>query len=310
MNRIFTITLNPTFDVHIHVEKLRQGKENYAYGRSRQAGGKGVNLSRALATCGIDNTAIVLVGRESRDEFEKCLRSDGVKFIAEYAAGSVRENITIHSGTEETRISLEGVGITDEDVGCVFNATEKLCGEGDYLVFSGRLPQGTDKRSLCEKLNAFSRKGTKLCLDSNSFSREETVYVSPWLIKPNRDELAALCGTPIDSVAGAFRCAEELTRDGVGSVLVSLGAEGAAIICKSGERFVARTQPIVAVSTIGAGDSMLAGFISAMAEGDDRSRALASAVAWGTAKCLREGTLPPLPEDISKIRRTVTVEKA
>ena len=310
MNKIFTITSNPTFDVHINVENFRQGKENYAYGRSRQAGGKGVNLSRALANCGVENTALVLVGRESREEFEKCLCSDGVRFIAEYATGKVRENITIHSGAEETRISLEGTGITDGDMGRIFDVAEKLCGDGDFLVFSGRVPQGLDRKRICEKLKAFASSGAKLCVDSNSFERSEIAFISPWLIKPNRDELAALCGMPVDSVAGAFRFAEELTRDGVENVLVSLGESGAMLVGSDGGRLVARPQAIVAVSTIGAGDSMLAGFISSMAESDDKGRALASAVAWGTAKCLREGTLPPFPEDIERIRPTVTVEKS
>lgn len=303
---IITLTINPAFDTHIEIENFILGTENYAEARSRQAGGKGINVSRALSLNGVDNTALVIIGKKNGREFEEALEADGVKYCPIYTDGEIRENITIHS-CDETRISLEGKMPTDEEVSALFEICRKNVLKGDSVVFSGRIPKGADKKNILKELKKLSDDGVKLYIDTNSFSLDEVIKVSPYLIKPNRNELASLCGK-FERNAGAFRLAAEAARRGIGRVLISLGSEGAAVI-GDGFGFYARAPKIVAKSTIGAGDSMLAGYIAAKEAGKTESEALISAVAWGSAKCLRDGTLPPLSQDIDNLEKEIKVEK-
>lgn len=303
---IITLTINPAFDTHIKIDKFITGNENYAYARSRQAGGKGINVSRALSVNGVENTAFIIIGKKNGKEFEAALENDGVKYRAIYTEGEIRENITIHSDAE-TRISLEGQMPTDGEIFTLFDECQKNVKAGDVVVFSGRIPKGADKKKILDELRKLSDEDIKLIVDTNSFTLDETIYVKPYLIKPNKNELASLCGD-FDDDAGAFRRAAEAARRGIGLVLLSLGSSGAALIGENGGVY-ARAPKIVAESTIGAGDSMLAGYIASIAAGNSESEALVSAVAWGSAKCLRDGTLPPIAADIEKFIKKIKVEK-
>lgn len=306
---ILTITLNPAFDDHIYVENFKAGAENYAIGKTRQAGGKGVNISRALVCGGIPNTALVLLGRKGAEEFMRCLKEDGVYFRQELTGGAIRENITIHCGDgSETRISLEGTGISDEDTDKLFSAANELCEEGAFVAFAGRMPSGIDRERLLSHLDELSSRGARLCVDSNSLSFGELVRIKPWLIKPNEFELASLCGRKLETRADFADAAQEFIDKGVKNVVVSLGSRGALLIGEDG-RFAARPPRITARSTIGAGDSTLAGFIAAKTAGKNGEEALAKAIAYGSAKCLREGTLPPRAEDIAQVMTGVKTER-
>ena len=303
---IITITINPAFDTHIYAENFKQGRENYAEQKNCQAGGKGVNVSRALSVNGIKNTALVLIGKENGKEFEKALVHDGVNFEAISTDGAVRENVMIHS-SDETRISLEGNIPTSEEIKKIFGLCRDMAKEGDIAVFSGRIPRGTDKALIINELKKLSAGKIKLCIDTNSFSLDDIIEIKPFLIKPNKNELASICGEFADN-AGALRAAEQAARRAGCIVLLSLGEDGAAVVSECEKRF-ARAPRIVALSTVGAGDSMLAGFISSLTRGKSMSEALVCAVAWGSAKCLRYGTLPPLPEDIANIVKNVACEE-
>lgn len=306
--KILTITLNPAFDVHLSVENFRVGAENYANSRTRQAGGKGVNISRALAANGIENTAFVLLCEDGADEFGRRLNSDGVKFIYGLADGAIRENMTIHSGSSETRISLEGSGITDADVSRLFGRAEEASDDDTVIAFAGRLPQGLDREAILSALRHISASGIKLAVDSNSLSSEDIIKIKPWLIKPNENELSALIGKTLSGIGEISLAAEELCGKGIGNIIASLGAKGAILVGEDGN-FFAQPPKINVRSTIGAGDSTLAGFITAKSQGKSGETALACAVAWGSAKCLREGTLPPKPEDIAEILPQIKTEK-
>ena len=249
---IITITINPAFDTHVYAQNFKQGRENYADRKNCQAGGKGVNVSRALSVNGVKNTAFVLIGKENGKEFRNALDHDGVNYKAISTDGAVRENIMIHS-TDETRISLEGNVPTADEIKEIFALCRGASNEGDIAVFSGRIPKGTDKALIIDQLKRLSAGKVKLFIDTNSFSLDDIISIKPFLIKPNENELASLCGG-FDDDAGALRAAEEAARRAGCSVLLSLGKDGAAAVDGCGGWF-ARAPQIVALSTIGAGDS-------------------------------------------------------
>ncbi len=301
---IITLTLSPAFDIHCTVKGFTAGREHLASDRSRGIGGKGINISRALSENGIRNQALVLLGDENGDDFAKGLEECSLDFRALSVPGRIRENMTIHSvgeHSEETRISFCGFSADASHLDRLLN----LCtiDTDSIITFTGSLPEGIDLACAENFLENIIRTGARLVIDSKSIPLDLLCKLRPWLIKPNLEEAEAYFG-PLD-FDKTVQTARELQKNGIANVMISLGADGAILACDEGV-YLAVPPRIEAISTIGAGDSMIAGFISEDCESSER---LASAVSWGTAACLTKGTNPPRPEDIARISKEVMVTK-
>jgi len=303
MKQIKTVTLNPAFDLHYYMESFEAKRENYVQNVVCDAGGKGVNISRALTVNGTYNTAYVILGDENGAAFEAQLRRDGLNVVSLYTEGRIRENITLHPAKDkETRISLDTFSedsIMLSRMGEALNQTEA---EGSLLAFAGRLPRGIEKQQAIDFLKAQIKSGAKVIVDSNSLTPEDLCMIRPWFIKPNEQEIEAFLGRQVTDSEDAAHAAKELVEKGVAEeVMISLGGDGAA--WSDGKTMLVLTVPKLEhpVSTIGAGDSTLAGLLAATARGADKKEALRNAVAYGTAACMTEGTLPPRPEDVERV---------
>lgn len=295
--KIYTITLNPAFDIHANIGTLNLHLENLAEITSRDAGGKGVNISRALKNFGVENTAVIVLGRENSEEFKKAL--DGMNYIFLEKEGRIRENLTVHEGNgKETRISFSGFSL-DESV--LLEIEKLILIEEDTIVtFTGRVPSGISTEAVMTFLKNLKKKGAKIVLDSKSFSLADTLELAPWLIKPNGEEIEQLLGCKIDSVDAAAEKAAVFSEAGIENVMVSLGEKGA-LLLSGGKTYTAVPPKTEVVSTVGAGDSMVAGFIAAYKEDKDKAECLKTAVAFGTAACLSVGSNPPEPEAVKEI---------
>ena len=309
MKKIITITLNPAFDLHYGMESFEAKKENYVTSLSCDAGGKGINISRALLTNGVENTAYVILGRDNSDRFERLLQADNMVYVPLYTDGGVRENITIHpENDKETRISLDNFSISSKEL-------DELCGmlldkiDTDTLIsFSGRIPKGVEKSEVIAFLKKLTDKGAKLAVDSNSFDFDDLIAINPWFIKPNEQEISKLLGKEISCHEDALTVAKELVLKGVSEeVMISLGKLGSVWASKDSSAVVS-VPDIPILSTIGAGDSTVAGYIAATAEGRTPSDALRLAAAFGSAACVSEGTRPPLPCDVEKLYKDTVVK--
>lgn len=300
--QIITLTLNPAFDVHCHGEQFLQGKENLARITSRQSAGKGVNISRALDSNGIDNLALILVGQENGDAYTKGLT--GLNYSVISTPGRIRENITIHTDCgEETRLSFPGFLAEKACCAALEDKLRTLCHADTVLTVTGRLAEGMSAtwiKSLLASLPA------RLVIDSRSFSLADLLEIKPWLIKPNQEEVSAYLGRSITSFAQVRKQAEALHRGGIENVMISMGGDGALLCCREG-CFVACPPKVEVRSTIGAGDSSIAGFLAAGAA--DAQTRLRSAVAFGTAACMTEGTLPPEAETVAAYYHEIQVQK-
>lgn len=180
--------------------------------------------------------------------------------------------------------------------------------ENTMITFTGRVAAGMSMEKVKAFLKAFQAKGAKIVLDSKSFTLEDILEVSPWLIKPNQEEVSAYLRCAVDTVEEVANKGRIFVQNGVANTMVSLGEQGAILL--QGEACYVATPPAVAAkSTIGAGDSTLAGFIAAASRGEDAAGCLRSAVAYGTAACLTPGTLPPTAEDVAKIYPQVQIRK-
>lgn len=300
--RIITLTLSPAFDVHCTCNDFAPYRESLATVTSRDAGGKGVNISRALTENKIENLAIVVLGRENAEDFEVALRKYGITYLPIYRDGRVRENITLHTeGKEETRISFSGFSADDALLDELLAIVLREKGDEDTIVtLTGRIPDGISMQTTKSFLKRLKEMRCKLVIDSKSFSKEDIFDVKPWLIKPNEEELPLY----VEQTERIELAAQMLHAQGIENVLLSRGADGA-ILSASDGIFSAKPPRISARSTIGAGDSMIAGFIAAYTSNKSSVDCLKSAIAYGSAACLTEGTQPPRREDVLKINQNV-----
>ena len=307
--KILTLTLNPAFDIHCGVEKFLAEHENHMKSYRRHIGGKGVNVSRALHENGVESTAFVILGTQNSADFERELSACGIDYLPVYIKGRIRENITIHpENAPETRISFEGCHVSPETAAEVFNMMLPLCDGETIFSFNGRMPTGLAVSEVFSHFEKVKKTGAKLVIDSSSFTMDDFAAVKPWLIKPNQEEISECVGYPVETAEEAAEAARAIHQKGIENVVVSLGGKGAVLACREGI-FAVSVPDIEVVSTIGAGDSSVAGFIAAYSEGKEIGECLAMAVSYGSAACFTAGTNPPSKEDVQKIREGVVIKK-
>ena len=305
--QIVTLTLNPAFDLHCSVKDLKLYDECYAETISVDAGGKGINVSRALKANGTESFAIVVVGAENAMEFCKALNRDNLRYEEIWAEGRIRQNLTLHEEDKpETRISFSGFSCDTSILRKVKNRVDIT--ENTIVTFTGSVPKGVDVADVKELLAEFKNEGAKIVIDSRSFSYDDLVEMKPWLIKPNRVESTRYLGKEVRTVERAVEMAQKFHENGVENAVVSLGGGGAVLVCEKGTYWAPAPKCNV-VSTIGAGDSLLAGFIHGDSKGLSIEDTLRLAVACGTAACLTEGTRPPVKASIDAIYNEITVQK-
>lgn len=304
--KIITLTLGPAFDMHCHADSLALDHENLVYMDLCQAGGKGVNISRALVNNGTPNLALLVLGRENADSFMRNLDMDGVTYEAITVPGRIRENITIHTGVTETRISFPGFRVEPDVLTQVEQKLLTLVDADTVVTMTGRVAEGMAVADVSAMLRRAADKGAKIVVDSRSFSLNDLKELKPWLIKPNQEEISAYLSREISSLEQTLAEAKALNEAGITNVMISMGGDGALLVCDEGS-FIAVPPKVEVKSTIGAGDSSIAGF--AACPDDWAEQRLQWAVAYGTAACMAEGTLPPEPEDVKNILSRIRLRK-
>lgn len=304
--KIYTITLNPAYDIHAYTEHFAPNHENLANVTSRDAGGKGVNLSRALTSGGVRNTAVVVLGRENATDFKESLAKFGQDCLYFEKPGRIRENLTLHCGDgSETRISFSGFTVDDSILDEILDAVEV---DSDTVVtFTGRVSGGISMAAVKVFLSKLRNKGARIVIDSKSFSLADLYEVRPWLIKPNQEEVSEYFCRQIHSPDQATVAAKEFAAHGIANAMVSLGQHGA--LLASGVGILIANAPKVTVrSTVGAGDSSIAGFLVAASWGGDAGECLKNAVAYGSAACMSEGSQPPEQENIERFLPLIHIQ--
>ncbi len=305
--KIITLTLNPAFDLHCTCDGFAAERENLAHIRAHEAGGKGVNISRALTENRVENLCFAVLGEENGDDFAKRLAADRLNCRTMTLPGRIRENITIHTeGADETRISFPGFSAGESLLAEVRGALDDAVESDCFVTFTGSLPGGVSMASVREFLDWLRERGARVVIDSKSFGLSDLIEARPYLIKPNREEISAYLGREIRSFDEVKEAAGELHEQGIEHVMISLGEKGALLLCDEGY-YVATPPAIQAISTIGAGDSSIGGFLAAAAEGESAPERLRRAVAYGSAACMTEGTRPPKKTDVEALYQTISV---
>ncbi len=276
---IYTLTLNPSVDYYMDFNLVRLGALNRSSGERCVVGGKGINVSRMLNALGLKSTVIAAVGGFTGQEIKECIISEGLDFIPLPVSGTTRINVKLNDGTE-----LNGSGAMADvnTVKALFTALDNVV-KGDTVVLSGSVCSGFDKNIYARIIAMLNTKGVYTVLDADGALLKNALESRPNLIKPNSSELGALFNADIEDVAAAEKYALKLVDSGIENVIVSMGDKGALYVSGEGTYFCKAPQ-VSAVTTVGAGDCALAGFIYALESGMSVKQCTAFAVACGSAR--------------------------
>lgn len=281
---IYTVTCNPALDCVVQLNGLTVGALNRTAGATLVAGGKGVNVSRVLGALGERNVALGFVAGSNGALLEGALAQMGVEtaFIR-LPEGQTRINVKLY-GEQETELNAPGPAVSHQQVEGLLCALGRLQ-EDDLLCLCGSLPPGMGADSYARMLKAA---GGRAIVDTSGEALLCALSEKPWLVKPNRDELAALVGRELPTLANVIEAAEWLREMGAQNVLVSMGKDGA-LLCADEKRMYQPAPDGKVVGTVGAGDSLVAGFAAGWQRYGDGAQALRLGVACGSATACAEG---------------------
>ncbi|CAJ1004352.1 MAG: 1-phosphofructokinase [Brevibacillus sp.] len=283
---IYTVTLNPSIDYHVWVPALDKGTIHEAHKEWKDAGGKGINVSKVLRLLGVDSTALGFVGGFTGAFIRQQVERAGIAHQFLSIEQDSRINIKIKADTE-TDISGVSPEIPAEALQQLF-AQIDLLGPDDYLVLAGSVPKSLPLDIYPTIMKRLQGKGVRVFLDAKGEALKSGLSEQPFLIKPNHHELGELFGVEITTHNEAIACGRKALELGAQNVIVSMAEQGAVFVNRE-VAFAARIPKRKPVNSIGAGDSMVAGFLYAHTKGWRAEEAFRFAVAAGTTTALSEG---------------------
>jgi 6-phosphofructokinase 2 len=298
---IYTITLNPALDRTLWIQKVRDDVSNRILEEKSFAGGKSVDVSKVLKNLGVDNIALGFVGGFAGRELEGRLLNEGIETDFVRVSGETRTNIIIHeTGTgKQLAFNARGPEIKPDELMQFIEQLERLpCGE--VVAIGGSIPLGVSPEIYRKIINLVKKCQAKVVLDVDGEALRQGIKALPNVIKPNIHELSELAGRELTGLDDVISAARAINQQGVEIVLVSMGAKGILLV-SDGQQYLAVPPNVNVESTIGAGDSSVAGFVSGLVQGKDLKQCLIYAVAAGTATTLRQGTALCQKDDFERI---------
>lgn len=295
---IVTVTPNPSLDVTLAVDRLERGAVHRATTRQVDAGGKGINVARALAANGVDVRAVVPVAGNAGRHLESLLAgTPRLQVRTLPVAGETRSNIAINEpdGTT-TKVNEPGPRMSARDADRLVDAVIAATVGARWAVLAGSLPPGPGDDLYGRLVDALHEVRVRVAVDTSGPALQRVLAHRPDLVKPNVSELAEAVGRDLRTVGDLVGAATELRDAGIDGVLASAGPDGAVIVNGAGVWHGA-PPAITPRSTVGAGDAMLAGYLAGGAHGPD---ALTEALAWGAAATALPGSRMPGPDDLDR----------
>ncbi|MGE8324480.1 MAG: 1-phosphofructokinase [Pseudomonas sp.] len=279
MAKILTLTLNPALDITIGLDTLRPGQVNRSQAQHSHAAGKGLNVAQVLADLGHSVTVAGFLGRDNLQPFEALINERGFADCFVRVPGETRSNIKlVEADGRVTDINGQGPQVDEAARSALLRRLEQIAPGHDAVVVAGSLPRGITAdwfRQLLEQLKA---QGLKVALDSSGEALRAGLQSAPWLVKPNTEELCEVLGLAVDSPAQQRAAAQRLLASGVEHVVVSAGEQGVSWFTR--DLTVHACPPKVQVaSTVGAGDSLVAGMVHGLLQGEAPAQTLARATA-------------------------------
>lgn len=295
---IYTVTFNPSLDYIVGVDGFKRGIVNRTESELLFPGGKGINVSIVLHNLGIDSVALGFMAGFTGKEIESRLATFGCKseFI-EIDNGMSRINVKLRSD-EETEINGMGPVISDADVDKLYAQLDRL-EKGDILVLAGSIPSSMPP-DVYEKIMArLEGRGIEVVVDATKDLLLNVLKYHPFLIKPNNHELGEMFGVVLKNDEEIVKHAEMLQQKGARNVLVSMAGDGAILLTEDGRYFKSPAPKGKVKNSVGAGDSMVAGFVTGYIREKDMEKAFRMGLATGSASAFSDALATK--EDVEKV---------
>mgnify|MGYP001001194328 FL=1 len=283
----YTITLNPAIDMLTKVENFELGKLNRTGEASYVVGGKGINISLLLKNIGKYSKALGFIAGFTGYFIKEELKKEGIGCNFVETEGFTRINIKLTTDTE-TEINAQSSRVSEENIKDFFASLDELCSE-DTVFLSGNIISGMEASDFVNIAKKVRERGAKLIVDSNKDMVLDTLKYEPFIVKPNEFELGEMFEVKVETTEDIIKYAKKLQERGAKNVLVSRGSKGAILFAQNGEVFSANIAKGKVVSTVAAGDSMLAMFVAKYDESKDYKLSLRYASAAGGATSFSAG---------------------
>ena len=284
---IYTVTFNPSLDYIVSVDHFTCGIVNRTKDEIIFPGGKGINVSMVLKNLGFENTAFGFLAGFTGDRIEELLEEKGVRadFI-KVEKGISRINVKLRSD-KETEINGQGPAIEGADIERLYEKLDELQ-DGDILVLAGSIPDVMPGSMYMDIMKHLQEKKLKIVVDATKDLLVNVLQYHPFLIKPNNHELGEIFGVKIESKEDVVTYAKKMQEKGARNVLVSMAGEGAVLVAEDGNIFKAEAPKGKVVNSVGAGDSMVAGFLEGYLENGTYEKAFQMGVCTGSASAFSE----------------------
>ncbi len=281
---IVTLTPNPSLDRTLFLDTFTRGAVNRCTATLVEPSGKGINVALALHSHGVPALAVLPSGGPAGEQLVQLLGAAGLPYRTVTITGTIRTNLSmIEANGTSSKINEPGPTLTSDEVTELLRATLDSCSSPDWLAICGTLPNGFSERDLVEAVRTARNTGLRVAVDTSGSTLQTVLSAAPQLAKPNAHELAEVTGRMINTIGDVAAAAEQLRANGLGTVLVSLGRDGAVLVDGNGTLY-GRTAAVTAVNTVGAGDAFLAGYLAADANASLPADRLASALRWGATE--------------------------
>lgn len=287
MGMIYTVTFNPSLDYIVTVDHFECGIVNRTQNEIIYPGGKGINVSMVLKNLGHENTALGFLAGFTGDKIEQLLKEKGIStnFI-KVENGFSRINVKLRSD-EETEVNGQGPVIAASDIEALYRRLDTLT-EGDILVLAGSIPDVMPSSMYMDIMTHLEEKKLKIVVDATRDLLVNVLCHRPFLVKPNNHELGEIFGVTLRDKAEVVTYGRKLQEMGARNVLVSMAGDGAVLIAEDGNVFVAEAPKGELKNSVGAGDSMVAGFLAGYLENGSYERAFQMGVCSGSASAFSE----------------------
>lgn len=305
MAKILTITLNPAIDVTIQLNELQVGEVNRQESVEIHAAGKGLNVAQVLKDLGHDVIVSGFLGTSNRQIFDT--HFEQVQFQSEfiYIEGETRQNIKIaeHSG-RMTDLNGKGFLVSELDKKDLFQKIEMILPQVEVVAIAGSLPQGFSIDELQQLIKLIQQHGKKVALDTSGKALVAAIECQPWMIKPNTDELVESYQLPAATYAEQKKLFENLAK--IEHVVISMGEDGVNWLHDT-HPLHAKAPKVVVKSTVGAGDSLLAGMIHGLINGFSDEETLKTATAIASHAVTQIGFRIPNAETLNQLKAQTTI---
>jgi 1-phosphofructokinase family hexose kinase len=307
---IFTVTLNPAVDRELTVAEIAFDTVLRASDWRVDCGGKGFNVARMLQSLGISSVALGFAGGKSGEMLADKLQSLGIETDFVRVEGETRTNVSIVSAKngQYVKVNEPGPTITETDLAQLAQKIGERVQAGDWWILAGSLPPGVEPRYYTELITIIQSAGAKVFLDTSDEALRQNCAAKPLLVKPNDEEAHALTGLPVNTPAEISAVGKAISAMGPASVIISLGKEGAVLV-DDGKAWMAASPKIVAANPIGAGDSMVAGIVWGLSQGDSMQDALCKGIACGAATASQKGTSVGSLAQVNKLLSQVSLSE-